>query len=124
MTLLITVMYAFFFFIYFIKSKYCIGIIFSNFWYKLVKKYFRMTHSEDKVTVDCEIRTMNMEDFSEITLADECNQNKIVLDANLFTELLNRLDNLADELKVVLSPNPPYFRLIASGIAVSSDKKN
>lgn len=78
-----------------------------------------MTHSEDNVTVDCEIRTMNMEDFSEITLADECNQNKIVLDANLFTELLNRLDNLADELKVVLSPNTPYFRLIASGIAVN-----
>lgn len=78
-----------------------------------------MTHSEDHVTVDCEIRTMNLEDYNEISLADECNQNKIVINANLFSELLSRLDNFADELKVKLSPDPPYFSLIASGIAVS-----
>lgn len=83
-----------------------------------------MTHSEDHVTVDCEIRTMNLEDFNEISLADECNQNKVVVNANLFTELLNRLDNLADELKVIISPDPPYFSLIASGIAVSIVQSN
>lgn len=89
-----------------------------------VKKYlincicFSLTHSEDHVTVECDIKTMNIEDFNEISLADVCNQNRIVINANLFTELLNRLDNLADELKVILSPNPPYFSLIATGIAV------
>lgn len=67
---------------------------------------------------------MNIEDFSEISLADECNQNKVVVNANLFTELLSRLDNSADELKVILSPDPPYFSLISFGIAVWNFKSN
>lgn len=78
-----------------------------------------MTHSEDNITVDCEIRTMNLDESNDISLADECNQNKVVIDAIFFTELLNRLDNLADELKITIAPDPPYFSLIASGIAVS-----
>lgn len=80
---------------------------------------YRMTHNEDNVAVDCEIRTMNLDDLDEINLADACNQNKVVMKANLFTELLSRLDNLADEVKIIISPDPPYFSLIASGIAVS-----
>lgn len=73
--------------------------------------------------MECEIRTMNLNDFNEISLADECDQNKVVIDASLFTELLNRLDNLSDELKVKLSPTPPYFSLISTGISVSSFNK-
>lgn len=80
--------------------------------------FFRMNHGEDNVTVDCEIRTLNIDDFNDISLADECGLNKMVINANIFVELLTRLDNLADTLKIVFSPDPPYFTLITTGIAV------
>lgn len=75
-----------------------------------------MIHGD--VTVDCELKTFNIDDHNDISLADECNQNKIVIDANLFTEFLHRLDNISDELKITLSPEPPYFSLTSLGIAV------
>ncbi|KAG5879684.1 hypothetical protein JTB14_021485 [Gonioctena quinquepunctata] len=80
-----------------------------------------MNHNEENITIDCEIRTMNIEAMDDISLADECNLNKVVINANIFYELLNRLDNSADELKVTMSPDPPYFTLATTGIAGESE---
>ncbi|CAH1173532.1 unnamed protein product [Phaedon cochleariae] len=80
-----------------------------------------MNHNEENITIDCEIRTMNVEDYNDISLADECNLNKVVINASIFVELLNRLDNSADELKVSLNPDPPYLTLVTTGIAGESE---
>lgn len=62
---------------------------------------------------------MNVEDFNDIGLADECNLNKVVINADIFFEILNRLDNSADEMKLTISPDPPYVTICTSGTAVS-----
>ncbi|KAJ8984258.1 hypothetical protein NQ317_007490 [Molorchus minor] len=80
-----------------------------------------MNHNEENITVDCEIRTMNVEDGSSISLAEECDLNKMVIDANILVELLHRLDNNADEVTLKFSPDPPYFTLCCSGIAGESE---
>ncbi|XP_023019577.1 radiation insensitive 1 isoform X2 [Leptinotarsa decemlineata] len=80
-----------------------------------------MNHNEENITVDCEIKTMNIDDINDVSLADECNLNKIVLNASICVELLNRLDNSADELKIILSPDPPFITFATTGIAGESE---
>ena len=79
-----------------------------------------MNHGEENITVDCEIRTMNLGDFDNPSLAEECNTNKIVINANIFAELLQRLDNSADEVKITFSPEYPYFTLKTTSLSVSN----
>lgn len=83
-----------------------------------------MNHSDENITVDCEIRTMNIDDFENPSLADECNLNKIVVNASIFVELLQRLDNSADEIKITFSPDFPYFTLKTTSLSVSTIHKN
>jgi cell cycle checkpoint protein len=77
-------------------------------------------HSDENITVDCEINTMNVDDFPDVSLAEECDLNKIVLNASILVEILQRLDNAADELTIALSPEPPHFALSATGVAGES----
>ncbi|XP_045482978.1 cell cycle checkpoint protein RAD1-like [Harmonia axyridis] len=74
-----------------------------------------MKHLEENIIVDCEINTFSTDDFPNISLAEECNLNKMVVNANIFQELLYRLDNSADEVNIKMSPDPPYFTLTATG---------
>lgn len=78
-----------------------------------------MKHNEENITVDCEIRTLNVDDSNDISLADECDLNKMVVNANILVDLLQKLDNFADEITLTISPDPPYFTLKTTGIAVS-----
>lgn len=80
-----------------------------------------MNHSEENITVDCEIRTMNIDDFENSSLAEECNLNKIVINANIFVELLQRLDNSAEEVKITFSPDFPYFTLKTTSLSGESE---
>ncbi|KAL3279420.1 hypothetical protein HHI36_016931 [Cryptolaemus montrouzieri] len=80
----------------------------------------KMKHLEENIIVDCDIKTFSTEDFQSISLAHECNLNKMVVNANIFQEILYRLDNSADEVNLGLSPDPPYFTLIATGRAGES----
>lgn len=73
-------------------------------------------HSEENITTDCEIKTLDVDEFTELSLADECSLNKIVMDAGVFVEILSDLDNTSDELELKISPDPPYFRVITNSI--------
>lgn len=73
---------------------------------------------EDNVTVDCEINTLSVTDFTDICLSEECNLNKIVMDAEQFADLLSDLDIDSDELELVISPEYPNLKLRASGVMV------
>lgn len=75
-------------------------------------------HCEENVTVNCEIRTLEVGDSAELSLADECNLNKIILNAAPLVELLQNVDNASDELGLLLSPAPPYFRITTNGVTV------
>lgn len=78
-----------------------------------------MKHSEENITVDCEIKTIDIDNNPDVSLAEECNLNKIVINAGILVEILQRLDNIADELTIAISPDPPHFTLASEGIAVS-----
>lgn len=78
----------------------------------------RIINVEDNVTVDCEINTLSVTDSTEICLAQECNLNKMVIDAEQFADLLSNLDVDADELELIMSPEYPNLKLKASGIMV------
>ncbi|XP_063906470.1 cell cycle checkpoint protein RAD1-like [Zophobas morio] len=77
-------------------------------------------HSEENITVDCEIKTMNVDDSPDVSLAEECNLNKVVVNASILTEVLQRLDNAAEELSIEINPEPPHFILTTTGIAGES----
>ncbi|RZC36229.1 uncharacterized protein BDFB_005264 [Asbolus verrucosus] len=77
-------------------------------------------HSEENITVDCEIKTMNVDDVPDVSLAEECNLNKVVFNATMFVEILQRLDNSAEEIMIDLNPDPPYFTLTTTGIGGES----
>ncbi|KAJ8918918.1 hypothetical protein NQ315_016820 [Exocentrus adspersus] len=80
-----------------------------------------MKHKDENITVDCEIRTMNVDETRALSLADECDLNKIVINASILVDLLQRLDNFADEITLTISPDPPYFTLKATGIGGESE---
>lgn len=70
------------------------------------------------MTADCEIKTLAVDDFTEICLAQGCNLNKVVVNAAEFVDILTDLDNDTDELELILSPDYPNFKIITSGIMV------
>lgn len=78
-----------------------------------------MNHSEENITVDCEIKTMNIDDFENPSLAEACDLNKIVINANILAELLHRLDNSAEDLKITFNPEFPYFTMKSTSLSVS-----
>ncbi|XP_076250443.1 radiation insensitive 1 isoform X2 [Rhynchophorus ferrugineus] len=83
--------------------------------------YLIMNHGDENITVDCEIRTLTTNEFENPSLAEECRLNKIVINASIFAELLHRLDNSAEEVKIVFSPESPYFTLKTTGFSSESE---
>ncbi|XP_018321800.1 cell cycle checkpoint protein RAD1-like isoform X2 [Agrilus planipennis] len=78
-----------------------------------------LKHQEENIIVDCEIKTMDVEDeFPDVNLAEECNLNNVVLNAGHFVEILSNIDHNSDELELFLSPEPPYFRITTYGVLV------
>lgn len=78
-----------------------------------------MTHSEENITADCEIRTLEAEELAELSLADECTLNNIVVNANQFVALLSELDSTSDIFELLTSSEEPYFRISSIGSTVS-----
>lgn len=82
-----------------------------------------MKHNEESITVDCEIKTLEVEEFDGLSLADECNLNKVVLNAATLVEILHDLDNTSDELELLLSPDAPYLKITTNSLSVSKKNK-
>lgn len=77
-----------------------------------------LKHNDENISVDCEIQTLSVDEFLEVNLSNECNINKVVLNASAFMEVLNELDSYADDFKISLSPDPPYIRVTTSSVMV------
>lgn len=86
--------------------------------YVHIKWISSLKHSEESITVDCEIKTLDAGDFSGLSLAEECNLNKVVLNAAPLVEILQDLDNASDELELLLSPDAPYLKITTCSITV------
>lgn len=77
-----------------------------------------MKHSEENITVDCEIKTLEIDEFDGLSLAEQCNLNKVVLNAGPLVEILQDLDNASDELELLLSPDAPYLKITTNSVNV------
>lgn len=62
-----------------------------------------------------------MDEFVGLSLSDECNLNKVVLNAAALVEVLHDLDNASDELELLLSPDAPYLKITTNSVSVSKD---
>ncbi|KAF5277562.1 hypothetical protein FQA39_LY18453 [Lamprigera yunnana] len=76
-------------------------------------------HNEEDVTIDCQIQTMDVDDNMHL-LSDECTLYKVIFYANRFLDILMDLDSTSDDLELLLSPNPPYFRMSTSSTSGES----
>ncbi|CAH0553748.1 unnamed protein product [Brassicogethes aeneus] len=65
-------------------------------------------HPDENITVDCEIRTMNVEDFNDIGLAEECNLNKVVEDVDAYMGRTENSGNVDEVLKKLDSQHAKY----------------
>lgn len=75
-----------------------------------------LIHSEENITADCDIKTMEADDLAELSLADECTLNNIVVNSNQFVNLLAELDSSADVFELFTSPDAPFFKICTIGI--------
>lgn len=61
---------------------------------------------------------MEADDLAELSLADECTLNNIVVNSNQFVNLLAELDSSADVFELFTSPDAPFFKICTIGILV------
>lgn len=77
--------------------------------------YMILKHSEENSTIDCQLSTIETENIRELSLSDECNLNKVVLEADGLLDILSVLDNNADELQITINNKAPYLQFSSSG---------
>lgn len=76
-----------------------------------------MLLEEGGVITDCSIRTLEAEEILDFNFSAESVLNKIILRSECLKEVFAELDSSSDLIEILLSPDPPYFRIITSGIA-------
>lgn len=75
-----------------------------------------LKQSDENIIVDCELSTMDADEFVDISLADECNMNNIVLAGDSFFDIISDLDMLADDIQFVISNKAPYFQITTTSV--------
>ncbi|XP_065156955.1 uncharacterized protein Rad1 [Atheta coriaria] len=73
-------------------------------------------HSEENIIVDCEFATMTVDDYQEVYLLEECNENTIVFNGDGLIDVLSDIDISSDDYEVTISNNLPNFQLTTNSI--------
>ncbi|XP_067015316.1 cell cycle checkpoint protein RAD1 [Anabrus simplex] len=77
----------------------------------------RLILEDGGVITDCSIKTMEPEEMLDFTSASSNVLNKVILRSECLKEIFNELDPTTELVELLLSPDPPYFRLTTAGIA-------
>ncbi|XP_049942135.1 cell cycle checkpoint protein RAD1-like isoform X1 [Schistocerca serialis cubense] len=72
---------------------------------------------EDGVVTDCSIRTQEPEEMLDFDIENAHVLNKVIARADNMKDVLTELDSTSEFVEVLLSPDPPYFRLATTGNA-------
>lgn len=72
---------------------------------------------EDGIITDCSLKTQEPEQLIDFYLERENVLNKIVLETALLRDVLSELDPTSDLIELLLSPDPPYFRISTGSVA-------
>ena len=84
--------------------------------------YVTCPHSleESGVVTDCSLQTQDAEETLDFDFISANVVNKVIMRAEGLREAFNELDMSSDILELMLSPDPPYFRLSTVGYAGST----
>ncbi|XP_066585996.1 cell cycle checkpoint protein RAD1 [Prorops nasuta] len=72
---------------------------------------------EDGVITDCSLKTQEPNELLDFHLEPENVSNKVVVQTELLKDILTELDPTSELIEILLSPDPPYFRITTDGIA-------
>jgi len=78
-------------------------------------KYCRL--EEGGVITDCSIRTLEAEEILDFNFCAANVLNKIILRSECLKEVFAELDSSSDLVEILISPDPPYFRISTVGTA-------
>jgi len=78
-------------------------------------KYCRL--EEGGVITDCSIRTLEAEEILDFNFCAANVLNKIILRSECLKEVFAELDSSSDLIEILISPDPPYFRISTVGTA-------
>ncbi|KAJ9576900.1 hypothetical protein L9F63_006518, partial [Diploptera punctata] len=76
-----------------------------------------MLLEEGGVITDCSIRTLEPEDILDFNFQAANVLNKIIFRSECLKDIFAELDSSSDLIEMILSPDPPYFRITTSGTA-------
>ncbi|KDR12148.1 cell cycle checkpoint protein RAD1 [Zootermopsis nevadensis] len=77
----------------------------------------RMLLEEGGVITDCSIKTSESEEILDFNFSAANVLNKIILRSECLKEVFAELDSSSDLIEILLSPDPPYFRITTAGTA-------
>lgn len=72
---------------------------------------------EGGVITDCSIKTSESEEILDFNFSAANVLNKIILRSECLKEVFAELDSSSDLIEILLSPDPPYFRITTAGTA-------
>lgn len=75
---------------------------------------------EEGVLTDCSIKTLEPDEVLDFNFCSTNVINKIIMKSECLKEAFSELDMTSDVLQIMLSPDPPYFRLSTFGNAGST----
>ncbi|XP_042883005.1 cell cycle checkpoint protein RAD1-like [Penaeus japonicus] len=70
---------------------------------------------EAGVLTDCSIRTQEADDTLDFNFCNTGVINKVIMRSECLKEVFSELDMSSDVLEILMSPDPPYFRLSTFG---------
>lgn len=71
---------------------------------------------EGGVLTDCKIRTQEADDTLDFNFSSAGVVNKVIMRSECLREIFSELDGSSEILEILMSPDPPHFRLSTFGI--------
>lgn len=75
---------------------------------------------EEGVLTDCTIKTLEPDEVLDFNFCSSNVINKVIMKSECLKEAFSELDMTSDVLQILMSPDPPYFRLSTFGNAGST----
>lgn len=66
---------------------------------------------------DCSIKTQDPEEMLDFDFDGSHVLNKIIIKAEFLKEIFSELDSTSYQVEIMLSPDPPNFRITTAGVS-------
>ncbi|RZF46464.1 hypothetical protein LSTR_LSTR012539 [Laodelphax striatellus] len=87
-----------------------------NMYYKSIGSPLKLLIEEGGIITDCSLKTKDAIEILEFDFPVENELNKIIFRASDLKEILNDIDTNSESIEILISPNPPHFRITTNSI--------